>query len=144
LAVHERGVDGETDITHCRELGDVHLAGLAVDGELETAAADLVERRHLREALGATHRAVAQHLASGAEPLLDDLAVAELLLLRADPAGALLDRLERYLERLRRELANSPACVAARLLDRAAGDRRRAARAGRPFVRHHARVAAHD
>src|SRR5438445_8683407 len=64
LAVDERGIDRDADIADRRELRDVDLTGLAVDGELETAAPDLVERRHLREAIGATDRAVPEHLAA--------------------------------------------------------------------------------
>src|SRR5438477_274930 len=77
LAMNERGIDRESDVAHRCQLDDVHLTGFAVDRELETCAADLVEGRHLREALRAPHRSVPEDLTARAEPLLDDLPVAE-------------------------------------------------------------------
>src|SRR5439155_3481055 len=83
-------------------------------------------------------------LAASAEPLLDDLAVAEVTAARADTAGRVRDLGGRHVEGLHREVAYASARVAARLLDGAAGDRRRPARARRTFVGDDAGVTIHD
>src|SRR5205823_2764630 len=121
---------------------DPHDTGLAVDGERHAAAADLPERGHERKAVGPAHRAVSEHLAAGAEPCLDHLAVRALLAIRRHAGGRVLDR--RAGEDLRREIADAPACVATGLLHRAARHGGRAAGAGGPLVRDDAGVAADD
>ena len=86
---------------------------------------------------------MSQHLATGTEPFLDDLSEAQLGAFRADPTRGVLDVLGRDGERLHGEVADAPARVAARLLNGAPGDRRRAAGAGRSFVGHDTGVAVH-